>query len=110
MVHGLLDGLVVDRTLGRDAADRLGLAADPGDVLMLQLFADAAPGWLLFFSGAVDGAAQARLAVYADLLRESLDAGYREAVEAARHAPPPATVRAYQAVYGHFPRGWPPEV
>jgi hypothetical protein len=43
-------------------------------------------------------------------LRETLDAGYREAVEASRSAPPPATLRAYQAVYGHFPRGWPPEV
>jgi hypothetical protein len=42
-------------------------------------------------------------------LRESLDAGYREAVEEALDTPPPATVRAYQAVYGHFPRGWPPE-
>jgi hypothetical protein len=42
-------------------------------------------------------------------LRESLDAGYRQAVEEALGAPPPATVRAYQAVFGQFPRGWPPE-
>ena len=42
-------------------------------------------------------------------LRESLDDGYREAVEVAKSAPPPPTVRAYQAVYGHFPRGWPPD-
>lgn len=42
-------------------------------------------------------------------LRESLDEGHREAVEAARDAEPPATVRAYQAVYGRFPDGWPPE-
>ena len=42
-------------------------------------------------------------------LRESLDEGYREAVKEALNAPPPATVRAYQAVYGHFPQGWPPE-
>ncbi len=42
-------------------------------------------------------------------LRESLDEDYREAVEAAADAPPPATVQAYEAVYGHFPRGWPPE-
>jgi hypothetical protein len=41
-------------------------------------------------------------------LRESLDAGYREAVEEALKGPPPATVRAYEAVYGCFPRGWPP--
>src|SRR5262249_37561043 len=32
-------------------------------------------------------------------LRESLDEGYREAVEEALNAPPPATVRAYRAVY-----------
>ena len=40
--------------------------------------------------------------------RESLDEDYREAVEQAVNAPPPATVQAYEAVYGHFPRGWPP--
>lgn len=43
-------------------------------------------------------------------LREALDAGYREVDAEAPGAPPPATVRAYQEVYGHFPRGWPPEV
>ena len=43
-------------------------------------------------------------------LRSSLDEGYREAVEASRDRPPPATVRAYEAVYGSFPEGWPPEV
>jgi len=42
-------------------------------------------------------------------LRESLDEGYREAVEAARQADPPTTVRAYAVVYGHFTDGWPPE-
>ena len=41
-------------------------------------------------------------------LRESLDQGYREAIEEALKAPPPATVRAYETVYGRFPRGWPP--
>ncbi len=40
--------------------------------------------------------------------REMLDGGYREAVEQAADAPPPATVRAYAAVFGRFPRGWPP--
>ena len=74
--------------LEREAADDLGLAADPGDVLMLQLFAGADPGWLLFFSGAVDGAAQARLAVYADLLRESLDAVRERAIQRAIGAVP----------------------
>jgi hypothetical protein len=41
-------------------------------------------------------------------LRESFDEGYREAIEEARDLPPPPTVRAYEAVYGQFPRGWPP--
>ena len=40
--------------------------------------------------------------------RESLDEGYRAAVEEALSAPPPATVRAYESVYGRLPRGWPP--
>ncbi len=43
-------------------------------------------------------------------LRESLDEGYRQAIEKALNAPPPATVRAYEAVYGHLPRGWPPSL
>jgi len=72
--------------LDREAADDLGLAADPGDVLMLQVFAGAVPGWLLFFSGAVDGAAQARLTVYADLLLESLDAVRERAIQRATGA------------------------
>jgi hypothetical protein len=42
-------------------------------------------------------------------LRESLDEGHREAVAAALDAEPPAVVRAYAAVYGEFPDGWPPE-
>jgi hypothetical protein len=43
-------------------------------------------------------------------LRSSLDEGHRQAVEASRDRPPPATVRAYEVVYGSFPEGWPPEV
>ena len=39
---------------------------------------------------------------------ESLDEGYREAIDEAQKQPPPATVRAYKVVYGRFPRGWPP--
>ena len=42
-------------------------------------------------------------------LRESLDEGHQQAVEAAKDQPPPATVRAYELVYGAFPEGWPPE-
>jgi hypothetical protein len=41
-------------------------------------------------------------------VRESLDEGYRQASEEALNAPPPATVCAYEAVCGHFLRGWPP--
>jgi len=41
-------------------------------------------------------------------MRESLEEGYREAVEEALKGPPPSTVRAYEAVYGRLPRGWPP--
>jgi hypothetical protein len=74
--------------LERAVADDLGLAADTGDVLMMQLFAGTAPGWLLFFSGTIDGAAQARLVLYADLLRESLDAVREQAVKRATTAIP----------------------
>lgn len=41
-------------------------------------------------------------------LRESLDDGYRQAANEAIKLPPPLTVRAYEAVYGRWPRGWPP--
>jgi hypothetical protein len=42
-------------------------------------------------------------------LRESLDEDYRQAVEAARDAEPPTIVKAFAAVYGTFPNGWPPD-
>lgn len=41
-------------------------------------------------------------------LRESLEEGHREALEAAKDRPPPATIDAYRRVYGEAPRGWPP--
>jgi len=41
-------------------------------------------------------------------VRASLDEAYHEAVEDARHGPPPTTVAAYRSVFGRFPRGWPP--
>jgi len=41
-------------------------------------------------------------------MRQSLDEGYGDAIEEALEGPPPATVRAYEEVYGCFPRGWPP--
>jgi len=43
-------------------------------------------------------------------MRAKLDEGYRESVEASRDQPPPATVLAYEAVFGEFPKGWPPEI
>lgn len=42
-------------------------------------------------------------------LRERLDEGHRQAVEEAKDREPPATVRAYRAVCGRWPDGWPPE-
>lgn len=42
-------------------------------------------------------------------LRESLDEGYRESLEAAQDKPPPTVVQAYEAIYGELPSGWPPE-
>src|SRR5262249_13651701 len=41
-------------------------------------------------------------------LRQSLDQGYREAAEDALTGPTPPIARAYEAVYGRCPRGWPP--
>ena len=40
-------------------------------------------------------------------MRESLEEAHQEAVEEARRPPPP-TVRAYRAIFGGDPRGWPP--
>ena len=41
-------------------------------------------------------------------LRKSFEEGYRESIEEALKGPPPTTVLAYKAIYGCFPRGWPP--
>ncbi|MGA2701861.1 MAG: hypothetical protein ABSH35_12295 [Isosphaeraceae bacterium] len=41
-------------------------------------------------------------------MRETLEEGYRESIEEALKGPPPTTVRAYKAIHGCFPRGWPP--
>ena len=41
-------------------------------------------------------------------MRHSLDEGYRESVAEAQDQAPPATVQAYQNVYGQSPKGWPP--
>ncbi len=40
--------------------------------------------------------------------RQALEEGHRLEVEEALKRPPPTTVLAYRAVYGCFPRGWPP--
>lgn len=41
-------------------------------------------------------------------MRHSLDEGYRESVTRAQDKAPPATVQAFQNVYGQYPKGWPP--
>ena len=42
-------------------------------------------------------------------MRKQLDRDASAAMRQARTGPPPPTVRAYQEVYGKFPRGWPPD-
>jgi hypothetical protein len=42
--------------------------------------------------------------------RQSLNEDYRASVQDVCNSPPPATVRAYQRVYGRDPDGWPPRV
>lgn len=51
--------------------DRLGLASEPGDTLLLRiLVGDIA--WLIIFSGTIDDSERVRLTLYSDMLRESL--------------------------------------
>jgi hypothetical protein len=59
--------------LSQADANRLALAADPGDVLVLRLFTGTNVEWLFVFSGAIDGSEQVRLSLYSDMLRESLN-------------------------------------
>ena len=71
---------------------------------------DDQPDWLNYSPSAAlakEQEEQERDKSIADM-RETLDEAYRQAVDEAIEAPPPATVTAYQAVYGDFPRGWPP--
>ena len=42
-------------------------------------------------------------------LRRQLDRDAQAAKRRARTGPPPATVSAYQEVFGRFPQGWPPD-
>lgn len=79
--------------LSREEIDRLKLGADAGDVLTLRLVT-ADITWLLIFSGAIDTREQVRLALYSDMLRESLNdvlaATTRRAVAGVpRHQLPP---------------------
>lgn len=41
-------------------------------------------------------------------MQADLQKSYEESVEEARSKPPPKTVLAYEAVFGHMPSGWPP--
>jgi hypothetical protein len=59
--------------LSQADANRLGLAADPGEVLLLRVFTGTNIEWLFVFSGAIDGCEQVRLSLYSDMLRESLN-------------------------------------
>lgn len=43
-------------------------------------------------------------------LREELDRAHQDALDKARHAPPPETVKAYMFVYRCVPKGWPPQL
>jgi hypothetical protein len=52
--------------------ERIGLGAESGDVLVLRIpIHDVS--WVLLFSGRIDEPEQVRLALYADMLRESLN-------------------------------------
>ncbi|WHZ25446.1 MAG: hypothetical protein OJF51_000241 [Nitrospira sp.] len=42
--------------------------------------------------------------------QQSLDDAYHASIQNVCDGPPPATVRAYQRVYGRAPNGWPPKV
>jgi hypothetical protein len=59
--------------LTRAEADRLGLASDPGDTLVLRILIGTETEWVLVFSGMIDDRVEVRLRVYSDMLRESLN-------------------------------------
>ena len=60
--------------LNQDGADRLQIPPDAGDKLIGRIRTSDGVDWLLVFRGAIDSGGQVRLALYADILRESLDA------------------------------------
>jgi hypothetical protein len=81
--------------LTRAEADRLGLASDPGDTLILRLLIGNDTEWVLVFSGMIDDRVEVRLRVYSDMLRESLNdvltaTTNRVVAEVARRPGPPS--------------------
>lgn len=80
----------VDLSGGRDAPhSEQGLAYDPEESLKRER------------------KAQRKREAFAKM-RADLDRAYEKAVEKARHEQPPEIVMAHMAVYGRFPKGWPP--
>ncbi len=67
-------------------------------------------GWTNYYplGALVKGGADRELDKDLAKLRESLDRAHESAIEEALQNPPPATVQAYEAVYGRLPDGWPP--
>jgi hypothetical protein len=60
------------RRLSRAESDRIGLS-DSGDTVILRIAIGTETEWLLAFSGMIDDRVEARLRVYSDILRESLN-------------------------------------
>src|SRR5262249_15161327 len=58
--------------LSREEARRFGLGGEADDVLVLRVSGDGDPMWLFVFSRTIDDPSQARLTLYAAMLRESL--------------------------------------
>lgn len=73
-----LDATILPRAgrivrLPREEADRLELASEPGDTLLLRIGTGTDVEWALVLSGMIDDRVEVRLRVYADILRESLN-------------------------------------
>lgn len=60
------------RRLSRAESDRIGLS-DSGDTVILRIAIGTETEWVLAFSGMIDDRVEARLRVYSDILRESLN-------------------------------------
>jgi hypothetical protein len=73
-----LDEAIVPRSgrtvrLSRADVDRVGLVADPGDVVIVRIVIGTDTSWVLVFSGMINDCVEVRLRVYSDILRESLN-------------------------------------